>query len=126
MRKRKIAFIQQNRLTVDFWKQYIKGDTQLSMLDHHEKSLTRLSTINPDLIVIDNYWASSPLEDTISMVLACSHNCKIIVLTPNGEREQSLLHRCDRLHFSRFTRNFLNQLSNKTMRMHIASGHVLA
>ncbi len=75
MKTKTVFLISFNQLTTDFWKQHLNFDNvKLFHWRDSEHGINNLSTIWPDVIIIDAYFAKQSYEGCLKKALRSSAN----------------------------------------------------
>jgi orotidine-5'-phosphate decarboxylase len=83
MKKKKVFLISFNQLTPNFWEQHLKlENTKLFHWKTPEHAINNLTTVWPDIIIIDGYFAKESYKACLREVLRLKSNQKIFCLTP--------------------------------------------
>jgi hypothetical protein len=110
MKQTKIFIISLNSLTTDFWKQHLSLDKTIYWhWTTPEHGVNNYTTVWPDIIVLDAYWAKEAYTPYLNKLLKVKSNTKIFCLTPKSENKIKLIH--PNLHVSRLDDEFLNKIN---------------
>jgi hypothetical protein len=78
-----VFIISFNQLTIDFWEQHLNlKNIQLFHWINPEDGINNLSTVWPDVVIIDGYFSKTTYEPCLRKVLKLKFNQKIFCLTP--------------------------------------------
>ena len=89
MKSRKVFVLSFNQLSTDFWKFHLKlNHAQLWHSNNPEEGLAQISTVSPDVILVDGYWAKEAYDSHLNTILAKNSNADIFCLTPDEENEK--------------------------------------
>jgi hypothetical protein len=83
MKPKKIFIISLNNLSLEFWKNTFNfGNSSIWHWKNAQHGINNLTTIWPDLIIIDGYWAKENKMACLRKVLSIVSSAKIFFLTP--------------------------------------------
>lgn len=109
MQVSKVFIISFNQLTTDFWKQHLYlENAELWHWKSPEDAINNLTTVWPDVIIIDSYWAKIAHNPCLDQVLKFKGKTKIFCLTPDLNNPVLI---DKRLCISRFDEEVLNTIN---------------
>jgi len=109
---KKIFIISFNQLSTDFWKEHLSIDnSNYWHWKSPEIAMQNITTVWPDLIIIDGYWSKIPFKAYVKEVLNIRSSIEVFCLAPNTASlfNQNYLH--PRLHLSRFDQSILKKIN---------------
>ena len=113
MKKKKVFLISFNQLTTDFWRQHLDLDTaQLWHWKTPDHAINNLTTVWPDVIIIDGYFAKESYEVCLRQVLRIKSNQKIFCLTPLPKAHNKTVFINERLFISRLDEEVINEINS--------------
>jgi len=112
MKKKKVFLISFNRLTTDFWKQHLNFENvQLTHWTNPEQAIDNLSTIWPDVVIIDGYFAKRSYDDCLKKALKLKSNQKIFCLTPLPKAHRKVVFIDERLSISKLDEEVISAIN---------------
>lgn len=112
MKKKKVFLISFNQLTTDFWKQHLNFENvSLSHWVNPVHAINNLTTVWPDVIIIDGYFAKESYEDCLRQVLRLKSNQKIFCLTPLTKASNKIVFIDERLSISKLDNEIINEIN---------------
>ncbi len=112
MKKKKVFLISFNQLTTDFWKQHLNFENaQLRHWTNPEHGINNISTVWPDVIIIDSYFASESYKDALRRILKLNTNHKIFCLSPLPKAHDKTVFIDKRLSISKLDEEVLSQIN---------------
>ena len=112
MKKKKIFIISYNNLPIDFWKAHLNyKNAKLWLWKSPEHALNNLSTVFPDIVIIDGYWAKESITSCLNKVLEKKFISKIFCLSPKIEFDAKLIYIDQRLSMSNFNNDVLKKIN---------------
>jgi hypothetical protein len=115
MKKKKVFLISFNKLTTDFWKQHLNFENaELYHWNSPELGIVNLSTLWPDVIIIDGYFSNKSYENCLRMVLKLKSDQKIFCLTPLPKAHDKTVFIDERLSVSKLDEEVIGNI-NKAM-----------
>lgn len=109
---KKIFIISFNGLTTNFWKQHLNlENVQLWHWSAPEHAFNNLTTVWPDVIIIDGYWSHTCYETYLNKVLKIRSKAKIFCTTPQSNLSSPTIFIDQRLKISRFDENFIETVN---------------
>ncbi|MFT5250249.1 MAG: response regulator of citrate/malate metabolism [Flavobacteriales bacterium] len=111
--KKNVFIISFNQLSTDFWEEHLNfNHADFFHWKTPEHALNNISTVCPDIIIVDCYWAKEPHGIYLSNVLKKNTNAKIFYITPEAELDSNFRSIDKRLLVSRFTVDVLKKINN--------------
>lgn len=112
MQRKKVFIISLNQLTTDFWKELL--DLNHARLWHWktpEHGINNLTTVWPDVIIIDGYWAQDAYVSYLRKVLAFNSDTNIFCLTPLSKSSVESFFIDQRLHVSKLDKEVIELIN---------------
>ena len=124
MEPKKVFIVSYNSLTTDYWKQMLNlKDASLWHWKEPEHGVNNLSTVWPDVIIIDGYWASQSYEACLKHALRLKSKVKIFCLDPNGALKEWADLKDDRLVISKLNDHLIASM-NQSINDHLSKVHL--
>jgi len=113
MENKKIFIISFNQLGTDFWKEHLSlNNIDLWHWQTPQQGVDNVTTVWPDIIIIDGYWAKESFKPYLETILKLNINTKLYCLTPKAGCRTQLIPFDKRLTFSKFSSSFINEVNN--------------
>jgi len=117
MQVKKVFIISFNQLTTDFWKQHL--DLEGAKLWHWkspENAINNLTTVWPDVIIIDGYWAKTTCNPCLDQVLKFKSKTKVFCLMPDSKELDRPISIHQKFYLSRFDEKALSAINESINR----------
>lgn len=112
MKKKKVFLISFNQLTTGFWKQHINFDNaQLFHWRTPEHGINNLTTVWPDIIIVDGYFSKKSYDDCLRKVIGLKSDLIIFCLTPLPKAYDKTVFIDERLLVSKLDEEVINQIN---------------
>ncbi len=112
MKKKKVFLISFNQLTTEFWRQHLGFDNvQLFHWSKPEHGLNNLTTVWPDIIIIDGYFSKRSYEDCLRKVIGLKSALRIFCLTPLPKAYNKTVFIDERLFVSKLDEDVINRIN---------------
>ena len=112
MKKKKIFIISYNKLPIDFWKSHINyEEARIWLWKSPEHAINNLSTVFPDIVIIDGYWATESISSCLIKVLKEKNISKIFCLSPITDSDTKIISIDNRLIISNFNSDVLKKIN---------------
>lgn len=112
MEKKKVFLISFNQLTTDFWKQHLNFENvDLLHWTNPEHGINNLSTVWPDVVIIDGYFAKKSYEPCLRKVLRLRSDQKIFCITPLPKAYKKTVFIDKRLSVSKLDEEVINEIN---------------
>lgn len=112
MNPKKIFIISMNQLSADFWKEHIDfKKSKVWYWNTPENGINNITTVWPDAIILDTYWAESLHHNYLSKILKLKHNIKVFCFTPVPKSLSKTVIIDERLHVSRLDQESLDMIN---------------
>jgi hypothetical protein len=113
MKKKKVFLISFNQLTTDFWKHHLNFENaHLTHWKNPEQGIDNLTTVWPDVIIIDGYFAKRSYEDCLIKALKLKSNQKIFCLTPLPKAHRKIVFIDERLSISKLDEEVIKAIND--------------
>jgi len=112
MKKTKVFLISFNQLTTEFWKQHLNfKNSQLRHWKNPTQGINNLSTVWPDVIIVDGYFAKESYEACLIKVIGLKSSSKIFCLTPLAKSHVKDVFIDERLFISKLNVEVINKIN---------------
>ncbi len=116
MKKKKVFLISFNQLTTEFWRQHLNFDNvQLFHWSKPEHGLNNLTTVWPDIIIVDGYFSKDSYENCLKKIISLKSNIKTFCLTPKPKAHDKTVFIHESLFISKLDEEVINKLNNVMM-----------
>jgi len=113
MKQKKVFIISLNNLTTAFWKNTLNlEDVSLWHWKISSNGINNLTTIWPDVIIIDSYWAKECHLPCLRKVLSIISSAKIYCLTPLPKGDSNSVLLDSRLFVSKLDNEIIKDINN--------------
>ncbi len=112
MEKKKIFIISYNNLPIDFWKAHLNFENaQVWHWQNSEQAISNLTTVWPDIIIVDGYWAKKSFQPCIESILSKKMKIKLFCFIPLDKSNTKLIHIDQRMTVSNFNSDVLEKIN---------------
>ena len=113
MKKKRILIISFNHLPTSFWKEHLDlSEAEVWHFHSTEMAINNLTTIWPDAIIVDGYFAKEPYEFCLKSILKKNIPTRIYRITPKEQLQRKYLSINKRLVYSKLSSNILEELNS--------------
>ena len=110
MKTKKVFIISYNNLTTDFWKQHLELDkTTFWHWNNPKLGEDNFTTVWPDIVIVDGYWAKEPFTPCLVKLLKIKSNTKFFCITNQSDHKIKSIH--SNLYISRLDNDLLNEIN---------------
>ncbi|PCI93260.1 MAG: hypothetical protein COB15_16730 [Flavobacteriales bacterium] len=113
MNKKRVFIISYNKLPIEFWNEHLNFDNSAVWFwsNNPDQAINNLSTVLPEIVIIDAYWAKQPFVTSLRGVLSKNYISNIFCITPKRQSDSKLRFLDKRLKISRFTSEVITEIN---------------